>query len=86
MGCFKRSIDSNAFFAAGVLFYVLIGYLLRATMHANGMSTTNVIWSGMSVLATTLVGVLLFKETIRAYDMIAIAMVVAGIMLLQVSG
>ena len=33
MGCFKRSIDNNAFFALGVLFYAAVGYLLRLTMN-----------------------------------------------------
>jgi EamA domain-containing membrane protein RarD len=37
-------------------------------------------------IKTLVVGVLLFKETLRLYDMFAIAMVVGGIMLLQVSG
>lgn len=85
MGCFKRSIDNNAFFALGVLFYAAVGYLLRLTMNATGMAMTNALWSGMSVFATTVVGILLFKEVLHFHDYIAIAMIVAGVMILKVT-
>lgn len=85
MGCFKRSIDNNAFFALGVLFYAAVGYLLRLTMNATGMAMTNALWSGMSVFATTVVGIMLFKEVLHFHDYIAIAMIVAGVMILKVT-
>ena len=85
MGCFKRSIDNNAFFALGVLFYAAVVYLLRLTMNATGMAMTNALWSGMSVFATTVVGILLFKEVLHFHDYIAIAMIVAGVMILKVT-
>jgi multidrug transporter EmrE-like cation transporter len=85
MGCFKRSIDNNAFFALGVLFYALVGYLLRLTMNATGMAMTNALWSGMSVFATTVVGILLFKEVLHLHDYFAIAMIVSGVMILKVT-
>jgi len=85
MGCFKRSIDSNAFFAVGVLFYAAVGYLLRLTMNESGMAMTNALWSGMSVFATTVVGILLFKEVLHLHDYFAIAMIVAGVMILKVT-
>jgi multidrug transporter EmrE-like cation transporter len=86
MGCFKRSIDNNAFFALGVLFYAGVGYLLRMTMNSNtGMAMTNAVWSGLSVLATTTVGILLFKETLHYHDFFAIALIVSGVMILKVT-
>lgn len=85
MSCFKRSIDNNAFFALGVLFYAAVGYLLRMTMNATGMAMTNALWSGMSVMATTTVGIMLFKETLHLHDFFAIAMIVGGVMILKVT-
>lgn len=85
MTCFKRSIDNNAFFALGVLFYAAVGYLLRTTMNGNGMAMTNALWSGISVMATTIVGILLFKETIHLHDLGAIALIVSGVMILKVT-
>ena len=85
MSCFKRSVDNNAFFALGVLFYAAVGYLLRMTMNDSGMAMTNALWSGLSVLATSIVGVMLFKEVIHLHDMFAIAMIVGGVMILKVT-
>jgi multidrug transporter EmrE-like cation transporter len=85
MGCFKKSIDNNAFFAVGVLFYAVIGYLLRLTMNSSGMAMTNALWSGLSVFATTVVGTLLFKEVLHFHDFLAIAMIVGGVMILKVT-
>ena len=85
MSCFKRSIDNNAFFALGVLFYAAVGYMLRTTMNGTGMAMTNALWSGLSVMATTIVGILLFKETIHMHDLGAIALIVTGVMILKVT-
>jgi multidrug transporter EmrE-like cation transporter len=85
MSCFKRSIDNNAFFALGVLFYAAVGYLLRMTMNGTGMAMTNALWSGLSVMATTIVGIMLFKETIHLHDLGAIALIVSGVMILKVT-
>jgi multidrug transporter EmrE-like cation transporter len=85
MSCFKRSIDSNAFFAVGVLFYAAVGYLLRATFNSTGMAMTNALWSGLSVAATTVVGTLLFKEILHIHDLFAMALIVSGVMILKVT-
>jgi multidrug transporter EmrE-like cation transporter len=85
MSCFKRSTDSTAWFAVGVLFYAAVGYLLRTTFNSTGMAMTNALWSGLSVVATTLVGILLFKESLHLHDFVAIAMIAAGVMILKVT-
>ena len=85
MSCFKRSIDNSAFFAVGVLFYAAVGYMLRLTMNTSGMAMTNALWSGMSVMATTTVSILLFKESIHFHDLLAIALIVSGVMILKVT-
>ena len=85
MSCFKKSIDNSAWFAAGVLFYACVGYLLKITMNSSGMAMTNAIWSALSVAATTTVGILLFKETLHLHDFFAIAMIVGGVMILKVT-
>lgn len=85
MSCFKKSIDNNAFFAVGVLFYAVIGYLLRQTMNSSGMAMTNALWSGLSVFATTVVGTLLFKEVLHFHDFVAVTMIVGGVMILKVT-
>ena len=85
MSCFKRSVDSNAWFAVGVLFYAAVGYLLRMTFNSTGMAMTNALWSGLSVVATTVVGIRLFKETLHLHDFFAIALIASGVMILKVT-
>jgi multidrug transporter EmrE-like cation transporter len=85
MTCFKKSIDSNAFFAVGVLFYAAVGYLLRLTMNASGMAMTNALWSGFSIVATTVVGIMLFKESLHVHDYFAILLIASGVMILKVT-
>jgi multidrug transporter EmrE-like cation transporter len=46
---------------------------------------TNALWSGMSVLATTVVGVMMFKEVLHLHDFFAIAMIGGGVMILKVT-
>ena len=85
MTCFRRSIDNTAFFAVGVLFYAIVGFLLRQTFSDVGMAMTNALWSGLSVVATTVVGIMLFKEVLHAHDYVAIAMIAGGVMILKVT-
>lgn len=85
MSCFKRSVDNTAFFAVGVLFYAIVGYLLRLTFNGTGMAMTNALWSGLSVVATTVVGTMLFKETLHFHDFFAIALIAGGVMILKVT-
>ena len=85
MTCFKRSVDHTAWFAVGILFYAIVGYLLRITFTMKGMAITNALWSALSVIATTTVGVLLFKEGLHFHDFIAIAMIAGGVIILKVT-
>jgi multidrug transporter EmrE-like cation transporter len=52
-------------------------------MNASGMAMTNAIWSGLSVLATTVTGILLFKESLHLHDYFAIALIGSGVMILK---
>lgn len=85
MTCFKKSLDDTKFFLGGILFYTIVGYLLCQTFKEKGLAMTNAIWSALSVLATTIVGVLLFKEVLHVHDFLAIAMIVGGVMILKVT-
>lgn len=85
MTCFKKSVDDWRWFLLGVLFYVGVGFLLVQTFKMTGMAMTNALWSGLSVMATTTVGVLYFKEKLHWHDFIAVAMIGSGVMILKVT-
>lgn len=83
MSCFKNSLQDWRWFFLGVLFYIGVGLMLVQTFKMTGMAFTNALWSGLSVMATTTVGVLYFKEKLHWHDYIAIAMIGGGVMILK---
>lgn len=83
MTCFKKSVENWRWFLLGVLFYVGVGFMLVQTFKMSGMAMTNALWSGLSVMATTTVGVLYFKEKLHWHDYIAVAMIGGGVMILK---
>jgi hypothetical protein len=83
MSCFKSSMKDWRYFILGVLFYIGVGGMLVQTFKLSGIAFTNALWSGLSVMATTTVGVLYFKEVLHIHDFIAIAMIGGGVMILK---
>jgi len=83
MTCFKKSLEDWRYFLLGVLFYTGVGGLLVQTFKLTGMAMTNALWSGLSVMATTTVGILYFKERLHVHDFIAIAMIGGGVIILK---
>jgi len=83
MSCFKTSMKDWRYFILGVLFYIGVGGMLVQTFKLSGIAFTNALWSGLSVMATTTVGVLYFKEVLHIHDFIAIAMIGGGVMILK---
>ena len=83
MGCFKNSLKDWRFFLFGVLLYIGVGLVLVQTFKLTGLAFTNALWSGLSVMATTTVGVLYFKEVLHLHDYIAICMIGAGVLILK---
>ena len=83
MSCFKTSLTDWRFFLLGLLLYSGVGILLVQTFKLTGLAFTNALWSGLSVMATTTVGVLYFKEKLHFHDYIAVAMIGAGVLILK---
>ena len=83
MSCFKTSLTDWRFFMLGLLFYSGVGLLLVQTFKLTGMAFTNALWSALSIMATTTVGVLFFKERLHLHDYLAIAMIGSGVLILK---
>lgn len=83
MSCFKNSLDDWRYFLLGVLLYTGVGILLVQTFKLTGLAFTNALWSGLSIMATTTVGVLYFKERLHLHDYIAVALIGGGVMILK---
>jgi multidrug transporter EmrE-like cation transporter len=85
MSCFKSSLNDWRFFLLGVFLYIGVGVLLVQTFKLTGLAFTNALWSGLSVMATTTVGVLYFKEKLHFHDFVAVAMIGGGVIILKVT-
>jgi multidrug transporter EmrE-like cation transporter len=83
MSCFKSSLDDWRYFLLGVLLYTGVGILLVQTFKLTGRAFTNALWSGLSIMATTTVGVLYFKEKLHLHDYLAVALIGSGVMILK---
>lgn len=83
MTCFKNSLKDWRWFLLGILLYIGVGGLLVQTFKLTGLAFTNALWSGLSVMATTTVGVLYFKEVLHLHDYLAVAMIGGGVMILK---
>jgi multidrug transporter EmrE-like cation transporter len=83
MSCFKSSLDDWRYFLLGVLLYTGVGILLVQTFKLTGLAFTNALWSGLSIMATTTVGVLYFKEKLHLHDYLAVALIGSGVMILK---
>jgi multidrug transporter EmrE-like cation transporter len=83
MSCFKNSLTDWRYFLLGLLLYAGVGILLVQTFKLTGLAFTNALWSGLSIMATTTVGVLYFKEKLHVHDYIAVAMIGVGVLILK---
>ncbi len=83
--CLKKYNRTNSllFFLFGLLFYFVVCNLLNKSFNENGIAVVNIVWSGLSVLATTLIGVLYFKEQLHSHDYLAILLIAIGMIILK---
>lgn len=79
---FRRE-QNQMYFAGAILLYAIICYLLTKTYDYKGVSTVNAVWSGLSVMASTLVGLYIFHEDMGWKDFVGIGMVGAGVMMIK---
>ena len=63
--------------------YAIVCMLLSASFNYTSMGITNIIWSGLSVLAVALTGIVLFKEEFHVHDLFAAALITTGIVIFQ---
>lgn len=70
---------------------VVVGYLVSFALMAHALRTLNVgpvyaIWSGIGTVGVFAGGVLLFREPLRITTMIGAAIVIAGVIVMNLGG
>lgn len=83
MYCFKRGVQERSWFLLGVGAYGIVGFLLQKTFEHKGLAIVNALWSGLSVAATTGMGLFLFHESLNWKDWVGMAAITAGVVLIK---
>jgi small multidrug resistance pump len=65
--------------------YSLAFYLMSLTLKAFPVSTAYAIWSGLGTAAMVLVGVLVWREALDLPRLLGIALIIGGVVVLNVS-
>ena len=79
---FTRLVPSALMVAA----YAATFYLMSLTIRLLPLGFVYAVWSGVGTVGAVLIGVLIWREALNATGMIGIGLVVAGIVLLNLSG
>ncbi|MFG6115829.1 DMT family transporter [Halobacillus sp. MO56] len=79
---FTRKLPSIGVF----VFFTLCIYYLTLSIQYLEISIVYAIWSGVSVAATTLMGILIFRESANARKIISILLIIIGVVSLELYG
>jgi small multidrug resistance pump len=66
--------------------YLLAFYLLSVTLKNVPVGIAYAIWSGLGTIGITLVGWCFFKQSLNTTTLIGMALVLAGVMMMNLSG
>ncbi len=69
-----------------IIFYLLSALFLSLALKKLPLSTAYALWTGFGIVATTLIGIIYFNETINLIQVICIMMIVLGIIGLKALG
>lgn len=69
-------------FIAGALMYVLVAILLRQTFKYEKMGIVNGLWSALSVIATILIGKVVYGESLQRMELVAIGLATVAAIIL----
>ncbi|KLU62795.1 multidrug resistance protein EbrA [Peptococcaceae bacterium CEB3] len=68
------------------LFYILSLSMLTISLKKINVSTAYAIWSGIGTAAIAVIGFIFFKEQINIMKIAAIALIISGVVILNLAG
>jgi multidrug transporter EmrE-like cation transporter len=72
--------------AVVVIAYASSFYLLSLALRAIPLGTAYAIWSGIGTVGTAIIGVLVWREVLQPVHVLGIALVIGGVVLLNLGG
>jgi len=78
------SLNKNLLFLGlTVTLFGSAGYVFARSLKYEGMAITNVLWIAFSIIVVTIVGYFLFKEEISVIQFVGIAVIMVGLILIN---
>jgi small multidrug resistance pump len=74
------------FFLLAILCYIIVCSFVAKSYKNNNMGHVICIWSGLSIVIMTTIGVFIYNEKLHNKDIIGITLIILGIFILQYSG
>lgn len=75
----KNSNIGSIRFIIGLLFYIVVGYLLHYAYHKFPLGKVNVIWSCLSIIIAVTLGYLLYDEPFNQWSLYSIVFALSAI-------
>ncbi|WP_410513089.1 multidrug efflux SMR transporter [Paenibacillus sp. BR2-3] len=69
-----------------VLLFVLAFYMLSLSLQQIPLGKAYAIWSGVGTMATAIIGIIVWKETVSLSYIIGILLIVLGVVILNLKG
>ncbi|WP_294146200.1 multidrug efflux SMR transporter [uncultured Selenomonas sp.] len=69
-----------------LLFYGICFWLLSKALQMIHLGVAYALWSGIGIVATTLIGILFWQEILTGAGVLGIALILAGIVILNLFG
>jgi len=87
-GMLKHYNNNNhiCYFFIGILCYFVVCCLLLKCYKLKNMGAIVSIWSGVSIILTVFIGILLFNEKLLMKDILGIILIIIGIYFIQYDG
>lgn len=77
--------NNNKYFAMSILGYVLVGIILYYSLKLGKLSITYAIWNSVTIILTSLIAILFFKEKLNKYNIIGIILAILSVILINYS-
>ena len=86
--CIRRCKEEQKYhlFILGIFFYAFVCAGLYVMYGFRQMGIVNLIWSCMSILTIMSIGIIFFHEQINIYDILGMALVFCGLVLIFIKG
>jgi multidrug transporter EmrE-like cation transporter len=75
----KTSNKGTVKFVIGILFYMLVGYVLHYAYHHVPLSRLNVTWSCISIILAIFIGYTLYNEKMNIYSILSVISAIIAI-------